>query len=221
MPINAKLGTLEAKSTHVSSGVFVTSRTSAEIFGRTTLTDALVVARAAADVPSLVASIQQAFRLEPGVFVTERYSEFRRKVHDFVVTSGLFTAMSLISALLAGSFAANLLNDVYAERQRQYAILIALGSPFAAGVLPALALGMAIALASTIVGGAIAVVLGARTFAVPSLMAGLGTVEPRMDWIVAGATLAVAIVAVGAGIFPTAWKLRRQPVAAMLSDSRP
>jgi len=67
-------------SNYVSSGVFVTLRISEEIFGRSTLTDALVIAPTAQDVPSMVDGLREAFRLEPGVFISERYGQFRRKV---------------------------------------------------------------------------------------------------------------------------------------------
>src|SRR5262249_40988560 len=149
-------------------------RTSEEIFGRSTLTDALVVARSAADVPGLVASIQEQFRLEPGVFITERYSEFQRKVHDFVLTLALFTTISISTALLACSFAAILLNDIYAERRRQYAVLSALGFSPALSLAPGVVLGMAIALVGAIAGGVAAVIWVPRSFAMPSLMADLG-----------------------------------------------
>src|SRR5207302_5810122 len=71
---------LKPDSSYVSSGVFVTLRTSEEIFGRSTLTNALVVAPAARDVPSVVEGLRKAFRLEPAVFITERYGQFSRKV---------------------------------------------------------------------------------------------------------------------------------------------
>src|SRR4029077_3419470 len=103
---------LTPDSSYVSSGVFVTLRTSEEIFGRSTLTDALVIAPAPEDVPSVVDGLREAFRLEPGVFITERYGQFRRKVHDFAQTLALFTIISAATAALAGSFAANLLHDV-------------------------------------------------------------------------------------------------------------
>src|SRR5215471_4808282 len=45
---------LTPDSSYVSSGVFVTLRASEEIFGRSTLTDALVIAPIATDVPSMV-----------------------------------------------------------------------------------------------------------------------------------------------------------------------
>jgi hypothetical protein len=51
---------------YVSSGVFVTLNTSGEIFGRPTLTDALVIAQSPQDVPSVVNGMQEDFRLEPG-----------------------------------------------------------------------------------------------------------------------------------------------------------
>src|SRR5205823_1085694 len=60
---------LNPDSSYVSSGVFVTLRTSEEIFGRSTLTNALVVAPAARDVPSVVEGLREAFRLEPAVFI--------------------------------------------------------------------------------------------------------------------------------------------------------
>ena len=115
----------------MSSGVFITLRTSEEIFGRSTLTDALVIARAPKDVPSVVDSLREAFRLEPGVFITEHYGQFRRKVQvqDFAQTLALFTTIAAATAALAGSFAANLMHDVYADRRRQYAMLLALGFP--------------------------------------------------------------------------------------------
>lgn len=118
---------LAAGSSSVTSGIFVNLRTSAEIFARPTLTDALVIARGPADVPPLFDRLRQAFRLDPGVFVSERYAQFRRKVHDFTMTLALFAAISIATAILAGGFAANLLHDVYTERRRQYAMLIALG----------------------------------------------------------------------------------------------
>src|SRR5262249_17988518 len=79
-PRSAEAPSLNPGSTFVSSGAFVNLRTSEEIFGRPTLTDALVVARSASDVPDLVAKLQEAFRMEPGVFVAERYSQYQRKV---------------------------------------------------------------------------------------------------------------------------------------------
>ena len=118
---------LRPGSSAVTSGVFVTLHTSEEIFGRPTLTDALVVAGTPEAVPAVVERLREAFRLEPGVFVSESYSRFRRKVHDFSLTLALFTAVGAATAVLAGSFGANLLHDVYADRRRQYAILLALG----------------------------------------------------------------------------------------------
>jgi ABC-type antimicrobial peptide transport system permease subunit len=217
-PRTVEAPALIANSTFVSSGAFVSLRTSQEIFGRSTLTDALVVARSAADVPGLVAIIQQQFRLEPGVFVTERYSAFQRKVHDFVLTLALFTTISICTALLAGSFAANLLNDIYADRRRQYAVLSALGFSPALSIAPGFALGMSIALVGAIAGGVGAIILVPRSFAVPSLMADLGTVEPTMDWVVGTIGIATAVAAFALGISSTGWQLNRRPVVATLSE---
>src|SRR5262249_59509652 len=50
-------------STYVSSGAFVTLHTSEEIFGRSSLTDALIIAPAVRDVPTIVDGLREAFRL--------------------------------------------------------------------------------------------------------------------------------------------------------------
>ena len=94
--------------------------------------------------------MRAAFRLEPGVFITERYDQFRRKVHDFAQTLALFTIISAVTATLGGSFAANLLHDVYADRRRQYAMLLALGfSPMQTTVV-GIAIGIAAVGAGTL-----------------------------------------------------------------------
>ena len=204
----------------VSTGAFVNLKTSEEIFGRETLTDALVTAPLAADVPGLVGAIREAFRLEPGIFVTERYEQFRRKVHDFALTLVLFTLVGATTALLAGSFAANLLHDVYAERRNQYAILIALGFSPRWALAPGIAFGLAMAVSGTIVGGLLAITMAPRRFAMPSLMAELGTIEPRLSWEVVGAVLFVAISAVVLGMVPIGLRLLRLPIASMLSSNR-
>ena len=117
----------------------------------------LVVARTPTNVPSLANGLREAFRLDPGVFVTERYSQFSRKVHDFVLTLSLFTLIGTATALLAGLFAANLLHDVYADRRRHYATLIALGVPPARVALAGLSLGLAVTFAGTIVAVLVAI----------------------------------------------------------------
>ena len=210
---------LSPKSAAVSSGAFVSLRTSEAIFGRESLTDALVVARDAVEVPALVSTLQEAFRLEPGVFITERYAQFQRKVHDFVLTLALFTIVAAATALLAGSFAANLLHDLYAERQRQYATLIAIGFSPPWGVAPGVVLGLAVALSGIVVGGAIALLTAPRHFAMPSLIADLGTIEPKMNWAIAGAAILVAVAAVIIGLVPIGLRIVRRPVAATLMDN--
>src|SRR5262249_4702141 len=110
-PRTAEAPALAKDSPIVSSGAFVSLTTSEVIFGRETLTDALVIAPSPGAVPALVGGIREAFRLQPGIFVTERYDQFRRKVHDYTLTLTLFTLVGALTALLAGSFAANLLHD--------------------------------------------------------------------------------------------------------------
>ncbi|WP_024508112.1 ABC transporter permease [Bradyrhizobium sp. ARR65] len=217
-PRSAEAPSLSPDSTFVSSGAFVNIETSEDIFGRDSLTDALAVARTASDVPALVAKLREAFRLEPGIFVTERYSQYQRKVRDFVLTLALFSTMSVATVLLAGSFASNLLHDIYVERRRQYATLIALGFPPGMGIAPAIFLGLVLGVAAVVIGGLAAHAFVPRTFAMPSLMADLGPTEPTIDWVVGCSLLAIAIAAVGVGLVSTALRLLRQPLAITLSE---
>jgi ABC-type lipoprotein release transport system permease subunit len=205
-------------SSYVSSGVFVTLHTSEEIFGRSTLTDALVVAPTVQDVPSVVNRLREAFRLAPAVFITERYSQYHRKVRDFSQTLALFTIISIATAALAGSFAANLLHDVYAERRRQYAMLLALGFSPMRTTLLGIVIGIAAAGAGTLIGALVAVASAPRHFAMPSLMADLGSVEPRFNLLTAAVVIGIALVAVALGMAPTAWRLHRGSVAGALSE---
>jgi ABC-type antimicrobial peptide transport system permease subunit len=209
---------LDPDSNYVSSGVFVTLRTSEEVFGRSTLTDALVIAPAPEDVPSVVEGLREAFRLEPGVFITERYGQFRRKVHDFAQTLALFTIISAVTAALAGSFAANLLHDVYADRRRQYAILLALGFSRMQTTVVGIAIGIAAVAAGTLTGAVVAIIFSPSQFAMPSLMADLGAIEPSFDLLVAAVVIGIALAAVVLGMAPTAWWLHRRSVAGALSE---
>ena len=217
-PRSAETPSLMPESTFVSSGAFVNMQTSEDIFGRPTLTDALVVARNASDVPDVVTKIQEAFRLEPGVFVTERYSQYQRKIRDFVLTFALFSAVSIATVLLAGSFASNLLHDIYVDRRRQYATLMALGFSPAMGIAPAVVFGLVLGIAAGGIGGFIARLLIPRSFAMPSLMADLGPTEPTLDWLVAGSIVAIAIASVLLGLVSTSLRLLRQPLATALSE---
>jgi ABC-type lipoprotein release transport system permease subunit len=217
-PRSAETPTLAPDSTFVSSGAFVNLQTSEDIFGRLTLTDALVVAGSPSDVPDVGAKLREAFRLEPGVFVTERYSQYQRKVRDFVLTLALFSTTAIVTVLLAGSFASNLLHDIYIGRRRQYATLMALGFSPATGIAPAIVFGLALGIAAAGIGGLVASIMVPRSFAMPSLMADLGPTEPKLDWVVAGSIVAIAIAAVLVGVVSTVLRLLRQPIAAALSE---
>jgi ABC-type antimicrobial peptide transport system permease subunit len=217
-PRSAETPSLTPEATFVSSGAFVNMQTSENIFGRPTLTDALVVARSASDVPDVVAKIQEAFRLEPGIFVTERYSQYQRKVRDFVLTLALFSAVGIATVLLAGSFASNLLHEIYEDRRRQYATLIALGLSPATAIASAAVFGLALGIAGAGAGGLAAIVLVPRSFAMPSLMADLGPTEPTIDWIVVGSIFAIAVAAVVVGLVSTSLRLVRRPIATTLSE---
>lgn len=217
-PRTVEAPVLTPDSSFVSSGAFVTLPTSEEIFARPTLTDALVAAQKPDDVPSLVDRLREAFRLEPSVFVTERYSQFLRKVSDFKLMLALFTVVGGATTILAGSFVANLLHDVYADRRRQYATLFALGFSPARSALLGLGLGMTVALSGAILGSLAALAFAPARFAMPSLMADLGTITPTFDLAVAGVVAGVAIASVAVGMAPTAWQLFRHSVAAALLD---
>jgi ABC-type antimicrobial peptide transport system permease subunit len=205
-------------SNYVSSGVFVTLRVSEEIFGRSTLTDALVIAPAAQDVPSVVDGLREAFRLEPGVFVSERYGQFRRKVHDFAQTLALFAIITVATAALAGSFAANLLHDVYADRRRQYAMLLALGFSPMQTTMVGISVGVATAGAGALIGALVGVACTPSHFAMPSLMADLGTIEPSFNALIAAVLIGLTLLAIALGMAPTAWRLHRRTVAGALSQ---
>jgi hypothetical protein len=217
-PRTAEAPALVPDPSFVSSGAFVTLRTSQQIFGRPTLTDALVIARTVDYVPLMVDQLREIFRLEPGVFVTEHYTQFHRKVQDFTLTLALFAVLGMATALLAGSFVANLLHDVFVDRRHQYAVLMGLGFSPILSLLPAVALGLILVFSGFLTGWLLAVVLGPRDFAMPSLMSNLGSVVPRFDVFVAGASLAVAITAILLGLAPTIWQLLWHPVATTLGS---
>jgi ABC-type antimicrobial peptide transport system permease subunit len=207
-----------ADSSFVFGGVFVSLRTSEAIFGRPTLTNALIVAPSLGDVPSVVDQLQEIFRLEPGVFIAERYNQFFRKVHDFTLTLGLFAGISAATTLLAVAFASNLLHDVYADRRRQFGVLTALGFSATWSLAPDVGLGLATASLGAIVAYLMAAMLGPKQFAMPSLMADLGVVEPRFDGLVFAAMVIITATAIVLGIVPTALQLRRTSIARTLSD---
>jgi ABC-type antimicrobial peptide transport system permease subunit len=209
---------LAPNSSLVSSGVFVPLQVSEDIFGRSTLTDALVLAGTPGRVPTITQKIREAFRLEPGVFVTERYREFRRKVSDFVLTRALFVAIATIIAVLAGTFAANLLHDVYADRRRHFATLLALGFSPAESAVPGLALGLSVGVLAAGIGVLAAISLAPKQFGMPSLMADLGSIEPRFDLFVTAVVTGMVVAAVALGMVSTAWKLYRQPLATNIAD---
>jgi len=208
---------LKPDSTYVSGGVFVTLHTSEEIFGRSTLTDALMIAPAAGDVPTIVERLHEAFRLEPGVFITEHYDQFRRKVQDFAQTLALFTITAAATAALAGSFAANLMHDVYADRRRQYATLLSLGFSPMQTTIVGIPVGIAAAGVGTLIGALIAGFCTPAHFAMPSLMADLGTIEPRFSPLIAAVITAMVLLVVALGGAPTALRLHRRSVAGELS----
>src|SRR5437762_2777737 len=70
--------------------------------------------------------------------------------------------------------------------------------------------GIAAASAGTIIGALAAAGFTPRHFAMPSLMADLGTIEPRFDGFIAAVVVGMALAAVALGMAPTAWWLHRR-----------
>src|SRR5262249_20167389 len=142
-----------------------------------------------------------------------------RKVHDFILTLSLFTLIAAATALLAGLFVANLLHDVYADRRRHYATLIAIGVSPARVAVAAVSFGLAVTFAGTVTAALIAIFLPPNEFALPSLMANIGAIEPRFDLSVAGSMVALALAAVALGMSPTWWRLLRHPIPTAISEN--
>ena len=152
------------------------------------------------------------------MFITERYAQFRRKVHDFAQTLALFAIIAVATAALAGSFAANLMHDVYADRRRQYAMLLALGFSPMQTVMIGIGVGIAVAGAGTAIGVLLAVACTPRQFAMPSLMADLGMIKPSFNALIAAVVIGMALTAVALGVAPTLWLLQKRSVASALSQ---
>jgi ABC-type antimicrobial peptide transport system permease subunit len=217
-PTTVEAPALKSGSPFVSSGVFVTLRTSESILARQTLTDALVIADSPDRVPDLVTRLKEVFRLEPAVFVEETYTRYLRQVSDFQLTLVLFAAIGSLTAINAGAFVAKLMHDAYEDRRRQYALLLSLGfSPVGvAGLI--LGFGLAVALVGGGLGSIVALAFKPPHFLMPSLMADLGTVVPRFDFLVAALVAGVAIVAALVGMARIVWILGRGPIAAALME---
>jgi hypothetical protein len=130
----------------------------------------------------------------------------------------LFSAIAVVTMLLAGSFASNLLHDIYVGRRRQYATLMALGFHAVIAIAPAIVFGLVLGTTAAAIGGFAASVLVPYSFAMPSLMADLGPTAPTFDWIVAGWIVAIAIASVVAGFGSTGLRLLRQPIGMALSE---
>jgi hypothetical protein len=217
-PRTVEAPALVQNSSQVSSGVLVTLRTSAEIFGRAALTDALVVAPKPEAVPAVVERLRSTFRLEPGVFISEHYREFRRKVRDFALTLALFSIVAAVTTVLSGSFAANLLHDVCADRRRQDAVLLALGFSPLLSAIPVVGFALTVTGAGAVFGSFAAVAFTPERFAMPSLMADLGTVAPSFNGLVALAIIGMPLAAAALGIAPSVWRIYRGSVVPALSE---
>jgi tetrahydromethanopterin S-methyltransferase subunit D len=81
-----------------------------------------------------------------------------------------------------------------------------------------IAVGIAAGGAGTLIGALVAVAFTPSHFAMPSLMADLGTVEPSFSLLIATVVIGVAVAAVGLGMAPSACRLHKRPVAGSLSQ---
>jgi hypothetical protein len=82
--------------------------------------------------------------------------------------------------------------------------LIALGFSPVRNMLMLISLGFCVALAGAIAGTLVAVLAGPAHFAMPSLMADLGAIEPQFTLLVGGVVASLSISAVGFGLSATA-----------------
>jgi ABC-type lipoprotein release transport system permease subunit len=207
---------LQANVPIVTSGVFVPLHTSEEIFARSTLTDALVIAKSPDDVPTLSEQIRQQFRLNTGVFVEECYTRYLRQVRDFRLTQALFWSVGVLASVLVSAVTAALLHDVYTNRRYQYAVLGAVG--FRPHHLLCLILAPALLVAAfgIISGISLAGAFAPPQFQMPSLLADMGPVVPQFSRVVVAIVMAVALVAAFAGASRTTWMMARAPLARAL-----
>jgi ABC-type lipoprotein release transport system permease subunit len=207
---------LEPSARVVTSGAFVPLRTSEDIFARSTLTDALVVAKSVDDVPRLSERIRQQFRLNTGVFVEERYTRYLRQVRDFRYTLALFWTVGVLASVLVSAIVAALLHDVYTDRRYQYAVLAAVGfSPLHLLSL-IFAPSLLVAALGTIAGSLVAAALSPVQFQMPSLLADMVPVTPGFNGAVLAVVVIVALAAVSGGVARTTWMMARRPIAYSL-----
>jgi len=122
-----------------------------------------------------------------------------------------------VTAELSGAGFATL-HDVYADRRRQYAMLLALGFSPAKTAMIGIGIGIAVAGAGTALGVLLAAACTPRHFAMPSLMADLGMIEPSFTALIAAVIIGVALIAVALGVAPTVWWLNKRSVASALSQ---
>jgi hypothetical protein len=100
-------------------------------------------------------------------------------------------------------------------------MLLALGFSPIQSTMAGIGVGIAIAGAGTVVGTLAAAAFTPRHFAMPSLMADLGTIEPRFNVFTAVVVIGMAFAAVVLGMAPTARRLHRRSVAGALSQEGP
>jgi hypothetical protein len=99
-------------------------------------------------------------------------------------------------------------------------MLLALGFRPMQGAMTGIVFGLATVGAAAVIGSAAAVAFAPRHFAMPSLMAELGTIEPKFDALVGAVLAGMAIAILALGLAPTARQLVRRSVAATLSEER-
>jgi hypothetical protein len=97
-------------------------------------------------------------------------------------------------------------------------MLLALGFSSMQTTIVGIAVGIAAGGGGTLIGALVAVAWTPSHFAMPSLMADLGNVEPSFNLLIATVVICIALVAVALGVAPTAWRLHQRSVGGALSE---
>ena len=78
-----------------------------------------------------------------------------------------------------------------------------------------IAFGLAAVGAAAVLGSVVAMVFAPKHFAMPSLMAELGTIEPKFDALVVAVLAGMGLAILALGMAPTALQLARRSIAAL------
>ena len=80
--------------------------------------------------------------------------------------------------------------------------------------------GLATVGTAAVLGSLAALAFAPRDFTMPSIMAELGTIEPKFDVLIVALLAGIALATLALGMAPTVLQLQRRAVAANLSEER-